>query len=168
MKQLIIILIAPIILFSCRTAKHTAIKDSQKDSIRVEYRERTILVPDTVFVEIPSQRAERTTKEKISHLENDYAYSDAKINPDGTLTHTLDSKQQSKPIAINKTIEYRDSIIYKDKVINETVTEYIEHKLSWWQQTQIYGFWGVAALLAVVLLSVYRKKIIKLVIGLWL
>ncbi len=168
MKRIIFITIAALLLVGCSTYKKipTQVQEQRRDSVRVEYRERTILVPDTVYVEIPAQTAERTTADSVSHLENDYASSDARLNHDGTLTHTLFTKPQLKPVPTERKIECRDSIIYRDKVINakETVTEYVEHKLSWWERTQIYGFWAAIILLAVI----YRRKIFQAVVRLFL
>lgn len=165
MKNLIITIAATIFLISCGSSKHLTTQERQRDSVRVEYRQRTVFVPDTVFVEIPAQKAERTTKDSTSHLENDYASSDAQVNADGTLTHTLHSKPQAKPIPIKRPVEYRDSIVYKDRIINKnnTVTKYVEHKLSWWEQTQIYGFWAAIIVIAIT----YRKKIFQTVVRLF-
>lgn len=166
MKNLIITIAATIFLVSCGSSKHLTIQERQRDSVRVEYRQRTVFVPDTVFVEIPAQKAERTTKDGSSHLENDYASSDARVNADGTLTHTLNSKPQAKPMHIKRPVEYRDSIVYKDRIINKknTVNKYVEHKLSWWEQTQIYGFWVAIIVVAIT----YRKKIFQTVVRLFL
>lgn len=169
MKRIIFIIVTAVLLSSCGASKHTtSIKEHKLDSIKIELSKRTVLKPDTVFIEIPAQKAERTTKDAISYLENDFAFSEARINPDGTLSHTLDTKPQTKPIATTKTIEYVDSIVYKDKVmtLTETVTKYVEKELSWWQQTQIYGFWACGSLFILNLIIVYRKKILKFVLGL--
>ena len=164
MKKIVIFLMVIFTLISCRSSKSliTQTQEYKRDSVRVEYRERTVFVPDTVFVEIPVQKAERTTKDSISHLENDYAVTDARINSDGTQTHTLNSKPQAKPVPIKRPIEYRDSIVYKDKAIskNNTITKYVAHKLSWWEQTQIYGFWAAIIFVAII----YRKKIFQTVV----
>lgn len=103
--------------------------------------------------------AERTIADSISHLENEYASSDARLNSDGTLTHTLSTKPQFKPVSTEREIEYRDSIVYRDKVVEqkETITEYVEHPKTWWERTQIYGFWAAIIFVAVS----YRKKIIN-------
>ncbi len=169
MKRIIIIAAAALLLEGCCTCKNLPtiqVREQERDSVRMEYRERTVYVPDTVFVEIPAQTAERTTADSVSHLENDYASSDARLNFDGTLTHTLNSKPQIKPVPTERQIEYRDSIVYRDRVVKEkeTVTEYVEHKQSWWEQTQIYGFWAALILVAVI----YRKKIFQAVVRLFL
>ena len=160
--------VAAFSLAGCRSSKSliTQSQEYRRDSVRVEYRERTVFVPDTVYFEIPRQIAERTAADSTSHLENDYASSDARLNPDGTLTHTLNTKPQFKPVPTERKIEYRDSIIYKDKWRDkkQTVTEYVEHKLSWWEQTQIYGFWAAIAIVTII----YRKKIFQTVVRLFL
>ena len=142
-------------LSSCKTQKFVG----GKDSTRVEVRTETIYVPDTVFVEIPAQKAERTTADSTSHLENDYAQSDAAILPDGSLFHSLETKPQNKPVEFQKPIERKDSIVYREKEVPVPypVTEYVEKKLSWWQQTEIYGFYALLLLLLVML----RKPIWK-------
>lgn len=90
------------LLGSCKSQKNLIHEKEQKDSVRVDVRYQTIIVPDTVFVEIPPQIAERTTADSTSHLENDYATSDARINPDGTLFHQLATKPQKKPVKVDK------------------------------------------------------------------
>ena len=168
MKRVILLMAAVLLLGGCCTCRKatTQVVEQRQDSTRIEYRERTIYVPDTVFVEIPKQTAERTTADSVSHLENDYASSDARINTDGTLTHTLQSKHQVKPVPTEKRIEYRDSIVYRDRgrTQTNTVTEYVERKRSWWEQTQIYGFWVAIIIVAIV----YRKKIFKAVVRVFL
>lgn len=152
MKHIIILLFALLLLGACSTTRKLSSQTTNdRDSIRIEYREKIVNVPDTVFVEIPAQTAERMTPDSTSHLENDYAESDARINPDGTLFHSLDTKQQMKPVPTGKQIEYRDSIVYRDRIKTETVTEtiYVERNLSWWEKTQIYGFWLALAVIAI-------------------
>ena len=149
------------LLGSCKSQKNLIHEKEQKDSVRVDVRYKTIIVPDTVFVEIPAQTAERTTADSVSHLENDYATSDARINADGTLTHTLATKPQKKPVEFQKPVEHRDSIVYRDKVVTKTDVQIkeVERNLSWWDQTRIYGCY----VLAILLVILYRKPIWKFV-----
>ena len=161
MKHLLYILFIAALLTGCaapRKATSTS-NEQQRDSVRIEYRERTVLVPDTVFVEIPAQSAERTTPDSISHLENDFSESTAKINQDGSLYHDLKTKPQTKPVPVQKEVQQRDSVRveYRDRTVTETVVETVEveKKLSLFQKTQIAGFWT----LLVFLMIVYRKKI---------
>ena len=57
------------------------------------------------------------------------------------------------------TIEYRDSIVYRDREVEVEKIVPVERELTWWQQTQIRGFW-VAIIIILVLL---RKKIFPLI-----
>lgn len=162
MKHLFYILFIAALLTGCGTTKvatSSDIREEKNDSVRIEYRERTILVPDTVFVEIPAQTAERTTPDSLSRLENDFAESTARINQDGSLYHDLKTKPQTKPVPTNKEIQERDSVrtVCRDRIVERTSTETVEveKKLSRFQKIQIAGFWT----LLVFLMIVYRKKI---------
>lgn len=163
MKRIIFILATVLLLGGCCPCRYLTSTINSQDSIRIEVRTNTIYVPDTVFIEIPAQTAERTTADSTSHLENDYATSDAKINPDGTLYHNLNTKPQTKPVPTDKKVEYRDRIVYQKKYIDQEVTVEVERKLSWWEKIQIYGFWAVI----VIMIVTYRKRILSLIKGLF-
>lgn len=79
-KKLFILLAAVSLMWGCCPCRNLTTETDRQDSTRVEVRTQTILVPDTVFLEIPAQTAERTTRDSVSHLENEYATSDARIN----------------------------------------------------------------------------------------
>jgi len=146
---------------SCCSHKNITNERSEKDSIKIEVRTETVYVTDTTYIEIPVHTAERTTADSVSHLENDYAVSDACINADGTLSHTLATKPQKKPVEFQKPVEHRDSIVYVDKIVTETSQQIVEveRKLSWWEKTRIYGCY----VLAILLVILYRKPIWKFV-----
>lgn len=165
MKHLPVIILTALLLSACcasrKATSSTETSERGRDSLRIEVREKTIFVPDTVFIEIPAQSAERTTPDSLSHLENDFAESNARINQDGTLFHDLRTKPQTKPVPTEKEIQYRDSIVYRDvyrdRIVKEKVREVVEveKNLSWFQKTEIGGFWALLLLLAII----YRKKI---------
>ena len=158
MKALLYILAAVLLLAGCSPCKHiAAIQVQRQDSTHTEVVTKTYFVTDTVFVEIPAQTAERTTADSTSHLENDYATSDARINTDGSLYHDLKTKPQEIPKEVQTPVELNDSIVYKykDRTVYETVEVEVERELTWWQKTQMYGFW--VALLVIVI--TYRKGI---------
>ena len=91
----IFLFIATVMLFSsCRTGRQVVVVEG-KDSIRIEERVREIKVTDTLFVEVPMQKESTTVRDSMSHLENDYAISDARINPDGSLSHSLETKHRT-------------------------------------------------------------------------
>ena len=135
----IFLFIATVMLFSsCRTGRQIVVVEG-KDSIRIEERVREIKVTDTLFVEVPMQKESTTVRDSMSHLENDYAISDARINPDGSLSHSLETKHRTDTLTQELSVQAKDSIIYREKVIPKVVT--VEKGLSDWQKIQIRGFW---------------------------
>lgn len=156
MKQFLIIFISVLVLSGCSPCRSVITSETQQDSVRVEVRERTVYVTDTVTVEIPLQTAERITPDSLSYLENEYAESTARINPDGSLFHNLMTKPQQKPVSFQKPVETRDSIVYRDRYIDREKTVEVEKRLTWFQRTQIYGFWG----LIIILVITYTIKIV--------
>ena len=152
LSLLIPLLMAALLLCGCAATRHVSdsVNSEERDTVRVETV--TIYVPDTVFVEIPAQTAERETPDRVSNLENDYATSEARINPDGCLYHDLKTKPQKKPVEFQKPVERRDSIVYRERVRTETVTKTVEvpRQLTWFQKTSIYGFWAAIIFLMIV------------------
>ena len=152
----IFLFIATVMLFSsCRTGRQVVVVEG-KDSIRIEERVREIKVTDTLFVEDPMQKESTTVRDSMSHLENDYAISDARINPDGSLSHSLETKHRTDTLSREVGVQVRDSIVYREKVVPKIVP--VEKGLSDWQKIQIRGFW-----IFLILTSVYiiiRKKVL--------
>ncbi len=145
-----------LILQGCRTVTSSE-TETKRDSIQIEYRERTVYVPDTVYVEIPVQTAERTTQDSLSHLENDYATSDARINQDGTLYHSLMTKPQVKPIETKQKVTVRDSLVYRDRYIDRETVVVKQKQLTFLEKAQIWGCRGLL-LLAVILYIIKRFR----------
>ena len=148
-------MVLPVLFLSCRTGRQVVVVEA-RDSVRVEERVREIKVTDTLFVEVPAQSVERTTADSTSHLENDYAVSDARIMADGSLYHSLETKPRTDTLTQELSVQAKDSIIYREKVIPQVVT--VEKGLSDWQKIQIRGFW-----IFLILTSVYiiiRKKVL--------
>ena len=145
---------------SCASSKHLEQNTEQKDSTRVEVKIETVYVTDTLLVEIPAQTAERTTADSVSHLETDYATSDARINTDGSLFHSLANKPQQKPVEFQKPVERKDSIVYRDRFKTQTVTKVkeVERDYSWWDKTRFYASYA----LFLWLLIKYRRKLFSL------
>lgn len=160
MKRFASILTVAALAASCCPCRH--LTTGTRDSVRIETVVRTERVPDTVFVEVPAEVVRQSVRDTTSHLETTFAVSDARILPDGALFHSLENKAQKRPAAIEKEIIYRDSVVYRDKETEKVIE--VPRPLTWWQQTQIRGFWVLLA----VLLVVCRKRIasvVKEVIG---
>ena len=157
MRKFLTLIITAIALCGCRSTKNLSAEYIEHESERTEVRTETIYVPDTVYVEIPAQTAERTTVDSLSHLENDYATSDARINPDGTLFHSLATKPQKKPVVFQKPVERKDSIVYVEKVVIEEVEK--EKPLSRWEKFKLdYGGYSMLSLLLVLSMLVLARR----------
>lgn len=161
MKTRILFLITALgmILLGCSTPRY--LQTEQKDSIRIETRVERIFERDTLILEIPVQSEKQTVRDSTSHLENEYAESDARVNTDGTLFHSLNTKPQKKPIPFDKPVERKDSIVYINKEVK--VPYPIEKKLSWWEQTSVRYFPLSLGLIALSLIYILRKPLRSLI-----
>ncbi|HCZ20679.1 MAG TPA: hypothetical protein DHU85_04050 [Porphyromonadaceae bacterium] len=130
----VFIAIVMLLFSSCRTGKVVVVE--AKDSVRVEERVREIKVTDTLFVEVPMQKESTTVRDSMSHLENDYAISDARINPDGSLYHSLETKPRTDTLTQELSVQAKDSIIYREKVIPKIYP--VEKELNWFVRMRIW------------------------------
>lgn len=151
-------------LTGCRTQRYMPVTQQLRDSVRTEVRTETVYVKDTAYIEIPQQTAESIVPDTLkSSLENDFATSDAWVTPDGMLHHTLETKPQEMPFEYDKQVERKDSTTHKTGTNTIVETKYVEKELTWWQQTEIYGFRVLAALLVIGLVWKYRKAIVAFI-----
>ena len=157
-KRFIFWIIVALLFTSCGMGKQLPEKTEQKDSVRIKVREVTKYIPDTAWMKIPAQSAENTTRDTSSHLETDYAESDARINPDGTLHHSLKNKEQEKPVPVDVPQTQKDSIVYKDRYVYEAVD--VPRELTAWQKWQMRSFWILLSGLAIFVL---RKPLLTLI-----
>lgn len=127
-----------VVVFLSACCPHRKLTSSTADSVRIETVVRTEFVKDTVYIDVPYER-EVSVSPDSSHLETIFAVSDARILADGQLFHSLENKAQKHPVEVKTRIEYRDSIVYRDRAVKETVE--IERKLTNWQKFQMNGFW---------------------------
>lgn len=159
MKKLLHIAIAifiTIAIFSCKAKQNVIIET--RDSIRIEYREKIVKDTDSVLVYLPSEEKAISTYDSVSTLETKYAISTASI-ASGILTHTLKTKDKAIPVQVVKETVYKDSIAYKDKIVEKEVTKEVEKKLSPIQKTLMWIWVPLAILLAIA----WRKYIAKLI-----
>lgn len=148
-----------LLLTACKT--QSKVIEQQKQETRIETKYERIFVHDTAYIEIPVQSAEKTVRDSASHLENDYAISDARINADGSLFHYLQTKPQKKPVPVDKVIERKDSLIYVKNEVKVPVK--VEKELSSWQNFRLRYFNSLLIVLLGVLAYIFRKPIIKLI-----
>ena len=130
----VFIAIVMLLFSSCRTGKIVVVEG--KDSIRIEERVREIKVTDTLFVEVPMQKESTTVRDSMSHVENDYAISDARIMIDGSLYHSLETKPRTDTLTQELSVQAKDSIIYREKVIPKIYP--VEKELNWFVRMRIW------------------------------
>lgn len=127
MTKFILLALISLAVASCRTVGGNI---PTTDSIRIKVRERVIIVHDTTYGSIPEQPTNQIVRDSISHLETDIAVSEARIMPDGSLSHSIKNKDQNIPLVTDKEIHYRDSIVERKKKVPVPVP--VEKELSWW------------------------------------
>ena len=128
--------VAIVLLFSsCRTGRQVVVVEA-RDSVRVEERVREIKVSDTLFVAVPMQKESTTVRDSTSHLENDYAISDARVMADGSMYHSLETKPRTDTLSREVGVQVRDSIVYREKVIPKIYP--VEKELNWFVRMRIW------------------------------
>lgn len=171
MKSASIFLIGIAALFvSCRSSKDAITPEpvvlTNTDNVRTERVEKLVIDTVKVFVEIPAQSASNQTMERTSHLETDFAESDAWLNPDGTLGHNLFNKPQKIASEVQVPHKITESNISKERSkeipVPYPVNVYVEKELSKWQQFRIDAFWYLICALAVSLGWTLRNPLTKL------
>ncbi len=153
-----LILLSVLLLASCGTmrfAASTEMRDSTRVEVRAEYVERI----DTVYVDVPRQVEKLVTRDTSSHLENDFAVSDASIDSLGFLRHSLETKARSLPVPVKSTAERNDSIIYRDRAVTVERPYPVEKELTSWQKFRLASFWWLAATIGCGLLWMNRERL---------
>ena len=140
----------PLLFLALASACSTVRQLPSTDSTKVEVRTETVFEKDTVFVELPRVVERVAVQDTTSHLENEFALSDAYISG-GVLKHSLETKPVKIPAVVDKQIVYRDSIVFRDRV--QTVTVEVEKKLTGWQQAKLRV--GGFCFFAVILIGLY-------------
>lgn len=115
---------------SCGPARHASVSDST----RVEVREVTRYVKDTVYLELPVITERIVTRDTSSRLENDYAVSEASVSG-GYLSHSLATKPARTPVETEAREVVRDSIVFRDRLVEVPVE--VEKPPTRWQRTLI-------------------------------
>lgn len=131
---------------------------SSLDSVRVDVVERVVELRDTVFFEVERDSQVIVTEDTTSMLENEYAISHASVVRGG-LHHSLATKPRLWEMPVSLPAVRRDSIIYHNSY--RTVEVEVERDRSWWEQTQINGFWAMLAFIAVILILRKIKGLIS-------
>ena len=115
---------------SCGPARQASVSDST----RVEVREVTRYIKDTLYLELPVITERTVTRDTSSRLENDYAVSEASVSG-GYLSHSLATKPARTPVETEAREVVRDSLVFRDRLVEVPVE--VEKPLARWQRTLI-------------------------------
>ena len=83
----------------------------------VRYVEHDVLRDTTIYITLEHELTRNETFSDSSHLETTYALSDAKVDSNNKLTHTLVNKN----VEIPKTILYKDKDRWRDSIVYKTL-----------------------------------------------
>ena len=136
-------------LVACCVTRQTA-----SDETRVQVHTETVFDKDTVFFEIPVYVETIQTRDTSSVLENIYSQSQATVSG-GILTHILSTKPYRQPVEVQNRTVYRDSIVYVDKIITNTVE--VQRQLTSWQRFLMsLGSLAIIALFIAIARAIYK------------
>jgi hypothetical protein len=163
MKNKLLLLLIPLLSVGCCPCRHITDTHDQKDSVRTEIIERVVEVHDTAFFEVPVEKLVTVVPSSDTSIqETSFALSVAFVDSVGMLHHSIENKPQTvqKPIVVYVPVADTNHYESHEKQEQETVTEYIEKPLHWWQ---IALMWiGAIALLFGILWLLVRLKILNL------
>lgn len=172
MKRLLYILSAIVIfgLTSCRAQKGIVptppVIVTNTDSIMTEYIETVRVDTVTIYVEIPAESAKQIVPDSTSHLETNFALSDAWINSDGTLGHSLFNKPQSIPVdapVIGKDTQTNNtSEKIREMPIDRPVPVYIERDFTKWESFRLGAFRYLVGIVLASAIWIFRKPLTNL------
>lgn len=152
MRRSLTILLALAVCAGCSPK----LQPSERTEVRTTYRER--IVHDTMTVSLPPAIEDRTvTTESHSHLENEWASSDASVDSLGRLHHSLSTRPHKVPIPV--AVPVQDTLHAECHIETVTLTEYVEKPLKWYQESLM---WLGAALLLVIT-ALLARLIFKLI-----
>ncbi len=167
----IIYLIIPLLalaMFSCRSSNDAAsppVLITNSDSIRIEYIETLRIDTVTVEILLPAESSSQIVRDSTSRLETSLAVSDAWINPDGSLGHSIKNKPESLksqiPVAVKDTHSKNSAINTKE--INVPYPVIVpEKELSASQKFRLNSFWVLLISLLASLSYIFRKPLLRL------
>jgi hypothetical protein len=146
-------------LSSCSSKKTALAAPTTSTQQNIEVRHERVIDTVTIYVRVPEQTAERTTNDSTSFLETKFAESRARINPDGSLTHTLSAKAQEMPIDVPTIHERVDSVA--TRIVTKSVPVPIEKDLTWWQKVCVKSAPVLLVLLSLALVYIFRAPLLK-------
>ena len=150
-----IMVLLGLLFVGCKTIKKSVNeKTDTKDSVRVEYREKVVKVPVTVYVEVPVENVSTTTKDSTSHLETSFAISNASmVWIDGVpfLRHDLKNKAQKIEKTEDVPVVEKEKVVWQTRRVTYTKTEIKEKVQPWYQK--VFMWIGVVSFIIIVIIG---------------
>lgn len=156
---------------ACHTSKNglptTPVFVTNTDSVRTEYIE--IVRIDTVVVEVPvpAESVSQVVRDSTSHVETSLAESDAWINDDGSLGHSIKNKPQNLkadvPVPVKDTQTNNTARSVKEIPVPYPKPVYIEKNLTLWESVKMESFWYLIVMVIMTLGWIFRKPIVSVI-----
>ena len=150
-----IMVLLGLLFVGCKTIKKsTNEKTDTKDNVRIEYKEKIVKVPVTVYVEVPVEQKETMTKDSTSHLETSFAISNASmVWIDGVpfLRHDLKNKAQKIEKTEDVPVVEKEKVVYQTRRVTYTKTEIREKVQPWYQK--VFMWIGVVSFIIIVIIG---------------
>ena len=147
LKAVVCLLVGTLLLCGCRTKREVIETTDSRDSVTVEYRERVVEVPVTVYVDVPAERQERETRDTTSTLATSLARSTATVRwTDGQplLLHSLENIPQRIERTETVPVTEREKATVKTRRVIYTKTVTKEKPWPWWQRALVLlGYAGL-------------------------
>ena len=152
---MVIMVLLGLLFVGCKTIKKSVNeKTDTKDSVRIEYREKVVKVPVTVYVEVPVENVSTTTKDSTSHLETSFAISNASmVWIDGVpfLRHDLKNKAQKIEKTEDVPVVEKEKVVWQTRRVTYTKTEIKEKQLGIFQK--VFLWFGVISFIIIVIIG---------------
>lgn len=170
MKAIISTFVLLVLMMSaCHTSKKalsfTPVIVSNTDSVRMEYIETVRIDTVVVKVPVPPESVSQVVKDTVSHVETSLAESDAWINEDGSLGHSIKNKPQNLkaevPVPVKDTKTNNTASSIKEIPVPYPEPVYIERNPTLWESIRIEAFWYLVVMVIMALGWIFRKPIVS-------
>lgn len=157
-------------LVGCKTQKQATatlppVILNNSDSVRVETIINTIYVPTPVALDIPQQSQTSVTAADSSHVETDLAESDAWINEDGTLGHSINNKpgklQGEVYVPQTTTQSSKEAVKEKEIPVPQPYPVEVERDFTIMEQIKLAAFWYLVGAVIVSIGLLFRRPLMK-------
>ena len=161
----LIALVALLLMSACRSSRlmlpSTPIIVNNTDSVRIEYIETVRIDTVTVEVPVPMESAKQVVPDSTSHLETSLAESDAWINPDGTLGHSLTNKpgKFNAEVLVPNISSTNECIKEKEIPVPVPYPVEVEREFTLMEQIKLAAFWYLVGVVIVSIGFVFRKPL---------